>query len=143
MGAGAKSDPTRIQIADISNTIYDPLARSVRRGLRLHGVHSGIPVVYSTEVPGEVKLLPLPEDEFKKGSVNELGVFDDFRVRILPVLGPMPAIFGLNMAMVVMCDLARKPIVNPLGIKYRKKVYEKLYRALVDCESRIARRQIK
>jgi len=47
------------------------------------------------------------------------------------------------MAMVVMCDLARKPIVNPLGIKYRKKVYEKLYRALVDCESRIARCQIK
>lgn len=44
-------------------------------------------VVYSTEVPGEVKLLPLPEDEFKKGSVKELQAFDDFRVRILPVIG--------------------------------------------------------
>ena len=87
MGAGAKSDPTRIQIADISDTMYDPLARSVRRRLRLQGITSGIPVVYSTEVPGEVKLLPLPEEEFKKGNVKELGVFDDFRVRILPVLG--------------------------------------------------------
>lgn len=44
-------------------------------------------VVYSTEVPGDVKLLPLPEEEFKKGSVKELQAFDDFRVRILPVIG--------------------------------------------------------
>jgi tRNA threonylcarbamoyladenosine dehydratase len=43
--------------------------------------------VYSTEVPGDVKLLPLPEEEFEKGDVKELGVLDDFRVRILPVLG--------------------------------------------------------
>ncbi len=87
MGASAKSDPTRIQISDISHTIYDPLARSVRRRLRLLGVTSGIPVVYSTEVPGDVKLLPLPEEEFQKGPVKELGFFDDFRVRILPVIG--------------------------------------------------------
>lgn len=44
-------------------------------------------VVYSTEVPGEVKLLPLPEEEFQRGAVKELQAFDDFRVRILPVLG--------------------------------------------------------
>lgn len=87
MGAGAKSDPSRVQISDISYTVYDPLARSVRRRLRLLGVHSGIPVVYSTEAPGDVKLLPLPEEEFQKGNVKELGVLEDFRVRILPVLG--------------------------------------------------------
>lgn len=87
MGAGTKCDPTRIQISDISFTVYDPLARSVRRRLRSLGVTSGIPVVYSTEVAGDVKLLPLAEEEFQKGSVKELGAFDDFRVRILPVLG--------------------------------------------------------
>jgi hypothetical protein len=87
MGAGAKSDPSRVQISDISYTVYDPLARSVRRRLRLLGVQSGIPVVYSTEAPGDVKLLPLPEEEFQKGDVKELGVLEDFRVRILPVLG--------------------------------------------------------
>ena len=87
MGAGAKSDPSRVQISDISYTVYDPLARSVRRRLRLLGVQSGIPVVYSTEAPGDVKLLPLPEGEFQKGNVKELGVLEDFRVRILPVLG--------------------------------------------------------
>ena len=87
MGAGTKCDPTRIQISDISYTVYDPLARAVRRKLRLQGVSTGIPVVYSTEVPGDVSLLPLDEAEFEKGKVGELAAFDDFRVRILPVLG--------------------------------------------------------
>lgn len=87
MGAGAKADPTRIQIADISETLYDPLARSVRQRLRASGITSGVPVVYSTEVPGEVGLLPLKEEEFEKGKVGELAAIDEFRVRILPVLG--------------------------------------------------------
>ena len=161
MGAGAKCDPTRIQISDISHTIYDPLARSVRRRLRLQGVSSGIPVVYSTEVPGDVKLLPLPEEEFQKGDVKELGVFDDFRVRILPVLGrqivshtssslnrsrytgPLPAIFGLHIATYILCELAEKPISNPLPIKNRRKLYERMLRDLLVREQRLAGETIK
>ncbi|KAJ3756344.1 ubiquitin-protein ligase molybdopterin-converting factor [Lentinula raphanica] len=137
MGAGAKCDPTRVQISDISYTIYDPLARSVRRRLRLLGVSSGIPVVYSTEVPGDVKLLPLDEEEFKKGPVKELGVFDDFRVRILPVLGPLPSIFGLHIATYILCELAGKPIMNPLPIKNRRKLYERLWKDLLHREQKI------
>ncbi|KAF8558694.1 hypothetical protein OG21DRAFT_1089423 [Imleria badia] len=142
MGAGAKCDPTRIQISDISYTIYDPLARSVRRRLRLQGVSSGIPVVYSTEVPGDVKLLPLPEEEFQKGDVKELGVFDDFRVRILPVLGPLPSLFGLYIATYVICELAQKPILNPLPIKNRRKLYERFLRDLLHRESKFVGEQI-
>ncbi|KAJ3567934.1 hypothetical protein NP233_g6040 [Leucocoprinus birnbaumii] len=142
MGAGAKCDPTRIQISDISYTVYDPLARSVRRRLRLLGVNNGIPVVYSTEVPGDVKLLPLPEEEFQKGAVKELGAFDDFRVRILPVLGPLPAIFGLNAATYILCELAEKPIFNPLPIKNRRKLYERMYRDLLHRESKLAGEQL-
>ncbi|KAG7095703.1 hypothetical protein E1B28_006417 [Marasmius oreades] len=137
MGAGAKCDPTRVQISDISYTVYDPLARSVRRRLRLLGISSGIPVVYSTEVPGDVKLLPLPEEEFQKGPVKELGVFDDFRVRILPVLGPLPSIFGLFIATYILCELAGKPIMNPLPIKNRRKLYERLLRDFLHCEERL------
>lgn len=93
----------------------------------------------------DVKLLPLPEEEFQKGPVKELGAFDDFRVRILPVLGvwslnialrllspelldtgPIPAIFGLNITTYIICDLAGKPINNPLPVKYRKKIYDKV-----------------
>lgn len=136
MGAGAKNDPTRIQISDISYTMYDPLARSVRQRLRRLGIPGGIPVVYSTEVPGEVKLLPLAEEEFEKGNVKELGVFDDFRVRILPVLGPLPSIFGLHIATYIICDLAGKPISNPLAIKGRKKLYERLYKDLLSREQK-------
>ncbi|THV02177.1 hypothetical protein K435DRAFT_749662 [Dendrothele bispora CBS 962.96] len=137
MGAGAKTDPTRIQIADISSTIYDPLARSVRRRLRLLGVSSGIPVVYSTEVPSDIKLLPLAQGEFEKGKVNELGAFDDFRVRILPVLGPLPAIFGLNAATWVVSELAGRPIANPLAVKGRRKLYERMWKDLVNREQKI------
>ncbi|KIJ50689.1 hypothetical protein M422DRAFT_159372, partial [Sphaerobolus stellatus SS14] len=145
MGAGAKSDPTRIQIRhvvasspfDISYTFYDPLARSVCRRRRPLGVTSGIPVVYSTEVPSDVKLLPLSKEEFKKGKINELGVFDDFRVRILPVIGPLPSIFGLNAASYILCELAGKPILNPLPVKNRTKTYDRLYRDLGTNESKL------
>lgn len=100
MGAGCKSDPTRIIVGDIGTSTEDGLSRSTRRRLKLLGVTKGIPTVYSTEKPGEGKaeLLPLPEDEFKKGQVGDLGVLPDFRVRILPVLGTMPAVFGYTVA---------------------------------------------
>lgn len=100
MGAGCKSDPTRIIIGDISTSTDDPLSRATRRRLKLQGVTHGIPAVYSTErtAEGKAQLLPLSDEEFKKGSVGDLGVLPDFRVRILPVLGTMPAIFGLTVA---------------------------------------------
>ena len=53
-------------------------------------------------------LLPLPEDEFKKGQVGDLGVLPDFRVRILPVLGTMPAVFGYTAANHVILSITGK-----------------------------------
>ena len=104
MGAGCKSDPTRVFIGDISASSEDPLSRSTRRRLRIKGIKDGIACVYSQEKPGpgKAQLQPLNEDEFAKGSVGELGVLPDFRVRILPVLGTMPAVFGLCAANHVM-----------------------------------------
>lgn len=92
MGSGCKSDPTRVQIGDISDTVEDPLSRSTRRGLRARGIESGVKVVFSTEKPTreKAKLLPLPEEEFQKGSVDELSALPNFRVRILPVVGIHP-----------------------------------------------------
>lgn len=93
--------------------------------------------VYSTEVPSEVKLLPLPEEEYKKGSVKELGAFDDFRVRILPVLGPLPAIFGLHAATYIVEDLAGKPLQDAAEIRHRKKIYQGLERGLSERQARV------
>lgn len=100
MGAGCKSDPTRIIIGDISASTDDGLSRATRRRLKLQGVTHGIAAVYSTErtSEGKAQLLPLSDEEFQKGTVGDLGPLPDFRVRILPVLGTMPAIFGLTVA---------------------------------------------
>ncbi|QKX63549.1 uncharacterized protein TRUGW13939_10720 [Talaromyces rugulosus] len=132
MGAGCKSDPTRIGVADISASSEDPLSRSTRQRLRLLGVSTGIPVVFSTEKPGPGKasLLPLPEEEFAKGKVGELGVLPDFRVRILPVLGTMPAVFGYTIANHVICDVTGYPIDYSLAGKGRDKLNDSVYAGL-------------
>ncbi|EGP88741.1 uncharacterized protein MYCGRDRAFT_69654 [Zymoseptoria tritici IPO323] len=142
MGAGCKSDPTRVFIGDISASTDDPLSRSTRRKLRMRGVKDGIPVVYSQEKtgPGKAQLLPLPEDEFQKGAVNELGVLPDFRVRILPVLGTMPAVFGLCVANHIMLEIASYPH-DYLASKAREKMYDGIMGHLSGLEERLAKHQ--
>ncbi|WP_144511175.1 ThiF family adenylyltransferase [Bacillus sp. FJAT-22090] len=52
MGAANKTDPTRFQIADISKTHTDPIARVIRTKLRKEDhITKGIPVVFSDESP--------------------------------------------------------------------------------------------
>ncbi|KAH7065958.1 hypothetical protein BKA63DRAFT_168027 [Paraphoma chrysanthemicola] len=140
MGAGCKSDPTRIFIGDISASTDDPLSKTTRRKLRLLGVNDGIPVVFSTERPGpgKAELQPLSEEEFAKGNVGELGVLADFRVRILPVLGTMPAIFGLAVANHVILSITGYP-QEYLPSKSRDKMYDGILGALQGAEERLAR----
>ena len=140
MGAGCKSDPTRVFVGDISGSAEDPLSRSTRRRLRMLGVKDGIPVVFSSEKtgPGKAQLLPLPDDEFEKGSVGELGVLPEFRVRILPVLGTMPAVFGLCVANHVMLEITGYPH-DYLPSKARDKMYDGILAQLQGLEERIAK----
>ena len=51
MGAANTMDPTRFQIADISKTHTDPLAKVIRTMLRKEGITKGSPVVFSDESP--------------------------------------------------------------------------------------------
>lgn len=51
MGAANKMDPTKFQVADISKTSVDPIARVVRQKLRKDGIKRGVKVVFSTEEP--------------------------------------------------------------------------------------------
>lgn len=51
MGAANKMDPTRFQVADISRTSVDPIARVIRQKLRKEGIKKGVKVVFSTEDP--------------------------------------------------------------------------------------------
>ncbi|KAI9658457.1 MAG: hypothetical protein M1831_003895 [Alyxoria varia] len=140
MGAGCKSDPTRIHLGDISSTIEDPLSRSTRRRLRALGVANGIPTVFSSEKasPGKAQLMPLPDEEYEKGTVQDLGVLPDFRVRILPVLGTMPAIFGLCVANHIILELGSYPHEYLLS-KGREKMYESILGTLQSFEQSLAR----
>lgn len=140
MGAGCKSDPTRILIGDISESLEDPLSRATRTRLRLQGIRSGIPVVYSIEKPGPGKasLLPLPEDEFKKGGINEMSILPDFRARILPVLGTMPAMFGIVVANWLLMEISGYPHESGGG-KSRDKLYDTVLAGLQASEERLSR----
>ncbi|CAG8555005.1 11962_t:CDS:2 [Acaulospora morrowiae] len=154
MGAGAKADPSRVQISDISQTIEDPLARVVRRRLKKLGVESGITVVYSSEKPN-VKLLPLKESQLQNAS--DYATLPDFRSRILPVLGnnssvfhftsdltnnhhinnpgTIPAIFGMSIATYIITNISGHPI-EPLANKNRDALYARMHRDLLNRERR-------
>lgn len=51
MGAANKMDPTRFQIADISKTHTDPIAKVIRKQLRKERIPKGVPVIFSDESP--------------------------------------------------------------------------------------------
>lgn len=116
-GAGARADPTRIRISDLSESSNDPLSRSVRHRLRReHGIDSGVPVVFSTEKP-KVKLLPFRAPNGDDVDPLDYQVIPGFRVRIIPVMGTIPAVFGQIMASYVITKIASflvdyEPVVN-------------------------------
>ncbi|KAJ0987270.1 hypothetical protein J5N97_005626 [Dioscorea zingiberensis] len=117
MGAGAKADPTRIRIADLRESTNDPLSRSVRYRLRKdYGISSGIPTVFSLEKP-KVKLLPFKGPSGEEENPSDYQIVPGFRVRIIPVMGTIPAIFGQVMASYVVTQLSglsvhTEPVVN-------------------------------
>ena len=141
MGAGCKSDPTSVVVGDISLSTDDPLSRSTRRRLKLLGVPTGIPVVFSTEkpTPEKASLLPLPEEEFQKGEVGDLSILPDFRARILPVLGTMPAVFGYTLANHVICAIAEYPLDYSVGGKGREKMYDAILGFLLGVNDRLTK----
>ncbi|MFZ3209761.1 MAG: tRNA threonylcarbamoyladenosine dehydratase [Geobacteraceae bacterium] len=119
MGAAAKLDPTKIQVADISDTHKCRMARSVRKLLRRQGIASGVKVVFSTEEHRE--------QEARDGGCKEECICpnkDDQRFSckhrriILGSISFIPGIFGLTMAGVVVNDLLainKKSQAEPLA----------------------------
>ena len=59
MGAGNKLDPSRIRLADISQTSICPLASQMRKRLRKRGIEKGVLAVFTDEV-GRSPLTPEP-----------------------------------------------------------------------------------
>lgn len=91
MGAGAKTDPTKMEIADISRTHHCPLAHMLRKRLHKIGIRSGFRAVFSPEPVREGALI-LCEEQNKKSNVGTISY--------------LPALFGIGCASVVLRDLA-------------------------------------
>ena len=90
MGAGAKTDPTRLEIADISKTHHCPLAHMLRKRLHKIGIRRGFRAVFSPEPMREGAMI-LCEEQNKKSNVGTISY--------------IPALFGIGCASVVVRDL--------------------------------------
>lgn len=90
MGAGAKTDPTQIEIRDISKSHHCPLAHMLRKRLHKMGIRSGFHAVFSPEPVREGALI-LCEETNKKSNVGTISY--------------MPALFGCHCASVVIRNL--------------------------------------
>jgi hypothetical protein len=83
MGAGGRLDPSRVRLADISETYNDAFAAVVGRRLRHAGVGSGVTVVFSDE-PAQPASLALTEQQYKRSYFGTSSY--------------IPALFGLYVA---------------------------------------------
>ena len=90
MGAGAKTDPTRMEIADISKTHHCPLAHMLRKRLHKIGIRSGFRAVFSPEPIREGAMI-LCEEQNKKSNVGTISY--------------LPALFGIGCASVAIRSL--------------------------------------
>ena len=86
MGAGAKTDPTRVRIEDIARSHHCPLAHMLRKRLHKMGIRTGFYVVFSDEPVREGSMM-LCEETNKKSNVGTISY--------------MPAVFGCHCASVV------------------------------------------
>lgn len=103
MGAGGKADPTSIRVGPLSECVKDPLASKIRWKLKQHSVAAeDVLAVYSVEKP-VCNLLPLKDEQAQ--APHEFGAVEHLRLRVIPVLGTSPAIFGQTMASYVLCQL--------------------------------------
>ena len=87
MGAGARIDPTKVTITDVSKSYNDRLAFRVRKKLRRWGIYKGFPVVFSSEDANKDAIKLIENEQNKKSTTGTISY--------------MPAIFGLFCASVV------------------------------------------
>ncbi len=92
MGAGAKLDPTRLQVVDISETYNCPFAQQIRKQLKSrYGIRQGLKVVFSPEEPIKKSLMLTDGKNFKKSAYGTISY--------------LPAVFGAVCASVAIRDM--------------------------------------
>lgn len=84
MGAGGKTDPSKVMVRDISKTYNCYLAKNVRKRLKKEKINKGIRCVFSNEIQDEDSLKMTDGTNFKRSFYGTISF--------------MPAIFGLYAA---------------------------------------------
>lgn len=186
MGAGGKSDVTRLHISDLRSASRDPLAAKLRQSMKQHvaaqqaaqaladvetdltksekhgenGIDNDgddgeedkedtssvsylddmnrLAVVYSSEKP-VVKLAGLTEEQEQDG-IHNYGAVEGMRIRILPVLGTMPAIMGQAMAGWCLCELGKKSYLPVPTERVSRAVRNRTFQRLKRREDQITKR---
>lgn len=111
MGAGSRSDPTRVRVTDLSRTEKDPFARVIRKEMRARGIHAGILAAWTDEEPNRLDAeveaafrCICPDD-------NEHHTCDDRRV-VQGTVPWVPALFGLMMAGTAVNRFLGRPVLS-------------------------------
>jgi tRNA A37 threonylcarbamoyladenosine dehydratase len=112
MGAGGRTDPTRVRVTDLSRTGKDPLARVVRRSLRERGVHSGIEVVWTDEEPNGLDAAVEAAFHCICPSGDNDHHTCTHRNVVQGTVAWIPAIFGFMLAGVAVNRLLGRPVLS-------------------------------
>lgn len=94
MGAGGKTDPSKVMVRDISKTNNCFLAKQIRKKLKKEQIHKGFRCVFSTEIQDENSLKMTDGSNYKKSFYGTISY--------------IPAIFGLYAAAEVIRFLLKK-----------------------------------
>lgn len=100
MGAAGKIDPSQIRVGDISKSTICPMARRIRKRLRVFDIETGIQVVYSIEppvMPYSPETIPAEQKEFSLQRGRER--------MIQGTISYLPALFGLTLSGMVVQHL--------------------------------------
>lgn len=94
MGAGGKSDPSKVMVRDISKTEHCHLAREVRKRLKKVKIDKGVRCVFANDIQDEESLKMTDGTNYKRSFYGTISY--------------MPAIFGLYAASEVITYLLEK-----------------------------------
>jgi tRNA threonylcarbamoyladenosine dehydratase len=171
MGAGGKSDITRLHISDLRTSSRDPLASKLRQTMKRtlkefnaevtaavtssssssnEGSNAVIiddsylddmdrlTIIFSSE-KSVIKLADLTDEQKQEADKNQFGAVDGMRIRVLPVLGPIPAVMGQSLAAMAMCEIGDKPMAQPVtGERVGRNTRNKMLQHLMRREEQIA-----
>lgn len=98
MGAGGKTNPELVKIADIDDSFGCRLAYFIRKRLHKQGIRTGFKVVFSPEPVKKDTILRISHEQNKNSTVGTISY--------------MPAVFGCFCASVVIRDIVGEKSIN-------------------------------